>query len=442
MRFAIPAHADERPPWQRARGCCCTTVLASRRRLPASATVDISLHPIGDALQRPFGTSFEYSDCMVVDFRLVVLSAVDAAGRGAAIRTGARCARADRGDTWRLVVIVRRYRRAIRRALVIASGAWTATVADRAARAGAGSGPHAARPDRGSAAVDNGNVYVFQNSDRRFIFASPYAGDFTLIGSVGHPFKADPAIVAIGARDVACYFCEAANRYFRVRVAPADVVPTVSGANAVLNRLARARRGMTFDYRRGKAPLITLFGVAATTARLRAESRSELTRSTRCRRAGPRKRRCRRRLRTVRSRGGRRARPLAAWRGRAARHPPIRLKVEAILGDAKQEKRSRHRLRAGIDGRRGALLMKHEWARFPDDILWRRSKLGLTMPPEAGEALAASWRRLRRVKRGAQVRAVQPRPTTPRRALKACDAGDRKSTASACRHTPRAGRPR
>ena len=45
--------------------------LASRRRLPASATVDISHHPIGNALQRPFGTAFEYSDCMVDDFRLV-----------------------------------------------------------------------------------------------------------------------------------------------------------------------------------------------------------------------------------------------------------------------------------------------------------------------------------------------------------------------------------
>ena len=135
MRFAIPAHADERPPWQLRSWLLLYDRLASRRRLPVSATVDISHHPIGNALQRPFGTAFEYSDCMVDDSRLVVLSAVDAAERGAAIRTGARCARADRGDTWRLVVIDRGYRRAITaRALVNASGAWTATVAETVLR--------------------------------------------------------------------------------------------------------------------------------------------------------------------------------------------------------------------------------------------------------------------------------------------------------------------
>ena len=73
------------------------------RALPASATVDVTHHPVGNALKRPFGTAFEYSDCVVDDSRLVVLTAVDAAERGAAIRTGARCVRADRGESggWR-----------------------------------------------------------------------------------------------------------------------------------------------------------------------------------------------------------------------------------------------------------------------------------------------------------------------------------------------------
>ena len=83
-------------------GCCSTTGWPRAARLPASATVDVTHHPVGDALKRPFGTAFEYSDCVVDDSRLVVLSAVDAAERGAEIRTGARCVRADRSDTWRL----------------------------------------------------------------------------------------------------------------------------------------------------------------------------------------------------------------------------------------------------------------------------------------------------------------------------------------------------
>src|SRR6202171_6557069 len=135
MRFAIPAHSDERPSWLLRAGLLLYDRLASRNRLPASATVDVTHHPIGNALKRPFGTAFEYSDCVVDDSRLAVLNAVDAAERGADIRTGARCVRADRLDTWRLAVIDRGRRRVIiARALANATGAWTASGADTVLR--------------------------------------------------------------------------------------------------------------------------------------------------------------------------------------------------------------------------------------------------------------------------------------------------------------------
>src|SRR6266436_1739746 len=135
MRFVIPAHSDERPSWLLRTGLLLYDRLASRSRLPASATVDVTHHPIGNALKRPFGTAFEYSDCVVDDSRLVVLNAVDAAARGAEIRTGAPCVRADRGDIWRLVTIDRGYRRVFTaRALAIATGAWTLTVAETVLR--------------------------------------------------------------------------------------------------------------------------------------------------------------------------------------------------------------------------------------------------------------------------------------------------------------------
>src|SRR6202040_1533612 len=88
---------------------------------------------------------------------------------------------------------------------------------------------------------ENDNVYVFQNIDRRLIFASPYERDFTLVGTVAHGFKGDPAIVSMAAADVA-YLCDAANRYFRERVEPADVIRTISGANSVMNPM-RGRAG-------------------------------------------------------------------------------------------------------------------------------------------------------------------------------------------------------
>src|ERR1019366_4823175 len=135
MRLVIPAHSDERPLWFLRSWLLLYARLASRRRLPASATVDVTHHPIGNALKRPFGTAFEYSDCVVDDSRLVIGHAVDAAERGAEIRIGARCVRADRLDIWRLAVIDRGHRRVITaRALVNASGAWTALVAETVLR--------------------------------------------------------------------------------------------------------------------------------------------------------------------------------------------------------------------------------------------------------------------------------------------------------------------
>src|SRR6202171_4395258 len=135
MRFVIPAHSDERPSWLLRSGLLLYDGLASRSALPASATVDVTHHPVGNALKRPFGTAFEYSDCVVDDSRLVVANAVDAAERGAVLRTGARCVRADRLDTWRLAVIDRGRRRVITaRALANATGAWTASGADTVLR--------------------------------------------------------------------------------------------------------------------------------------------------------------------------------------------------------------------------------------------------------------------------------------------------------------------
>src|SRR5437588_399666 len=180
MRFAIPAHSDERPAWRLRAWLLLYDRLASRSGLPASATVDVTHHPVGNALKRPFGTAFEYSDCVVDDSRLVVLSAVDAAARGAAIRTGARCTRAERGEIWRLVTIDRGHRQVVTsRALVNATGAWTAIVAETVLRQ--------PPPKLGTAQIDQiivrrlfdtDHVFVFQNGDGRLIFASPYQRDF------------------------------------------------------------------------------------------------------------------------------------------------------------------------------------------------------------------------------------------------------------------------
>ena len=218
--------------------------------------------PVGNALKRPFGTAFEYSDCVVDNFRLVVLTAVDAAARGAVIRTGARCTRAERGREWRLVTKDRGFRQIVTaRAVANATGAWTPSVSETVLRVPS-TKVDAVQIDQivVRRLFDSDNVYLFQNSDGRLIFASPYERDFTLIGTAGRAFKGDPAIVTMAAGDVA-YLCDAANRYFRERIETVDVVRTLSGANMVMKPrggLSRRDGAMTLDYGRGKAPLITV----------------------------------------------------------------------------------------------------------------------------------------------------------------------------------------
>src|ERR1700687_5373045 len=87
MRFAIPAHSDERPPWLLRTGLWLYDRLAPPSGLPGAVTVDVTHHPLGNALKRPFGTAFEYSDCVVDDSRLGIERDVDAALRGDNIRT-------------------------------------------------------------------------------------------------------------------------------------------------------------------------------------------------------------------------------------------------------------------------------------------------------------------------------------------------------------------
>jgi len=398
MRFVIPAHSDERQPWLVRAGLALYDRLASRRRLPGSATVDVTHHPLGNALRRPFGTAFEYSDSVVDDSRLVVLNAMDAAERGADIRTGARCVRADREDVWRLAVIDRGRRRVITtRALANMAGAWSASVAETILRLP----PPKVMATQVSQIIvrrlfDTDNVYVFQNSDGRLIFASPYQRDFTLIGSVAHGFTGDPAIVAVAAPDVA-YLCDAANRYFRERIEPVDVIKTVSGVNLVGRRGGeRTRDGMmTFSHRRGRAPLITMFGGDVTTSRLRAERAvSRLTpfypMSPRWTAKAPLPggdfawERFDAEVDAARER----------WRflGEAEAQRMVAAygsRVAAILGEARSRADLGPGFGAELTGAEVRYLMTREWARFPDDILWRRSKLGLTMLPEAREALAA-----------------------------------------------------
>ncbi len=399
-RFAIPLHPDERSPGLLRAGLLLYDRLAAASSLPPSRTVDVTHHPIGNVLKRPFGTAFEYSDCLVDDTRLVVLSALDAAEHGAVIKTGARCVRAERTDTWRLVVIDRGHRQVVTaRALANTTGAWASSVAETILRV---------PPLRGLETVqasqivvprlfETDNVYVFQNSDRRLIFASPYERDFTLVGTVAHGFTGDPSIVAMPAADVTS-LCAAVGRYLREPLHASDVVRTVSGVNMDLAPRARGapRDGaILFDYRRRRAPFITMFGGEVTTSRLRAERAVSLL--TPFYPMSPRW------TATAPLPGGDFSWERFDDEVDAARErwpflsePQARRlvgaygsRLSAVLGEAKRRDDLGPAFGPELTGAEVGYLVKHEWARFPDDVLWRRSKLGLTMAAKDRQALAA-----------------------------------------------------
>jgi glycerol-3-phosphate dehydrogenase len=164
--FVIPAHSDERPPWLLRLGLVLYDRLAPPDSLPRSATIDVTHHPIGNALKRPFGTAFEYSDCLVDDSRLV-------------IDDRRRCGRAGRRDPHRRALRSRRPARYLAaggdrsrpspghhaRSLANASGAWTASVAETVLRVPP---PRTTAVKMGQIIVrrlfETDNVYVLQNS--------------------------------------------------------------------------------------------------------------------------------------------------------------------------------------------------------------------------------------------------------------------------------------
>jgi glycerol-3-phosphate dehydrogenase len=200
MRFVLPAEPGLRPAWMLRLGLLVYDHLGGRKILPPTRTIALADDALGTPLKRRYERGFEYSDCWADDARLVVVSALDAAERGATIRTRTRCIRAERGAEWRLVLEVRGRRDlATARVLVNATGPWLKLFAQNVLR---DTTPLPARLDEGSHIVvrrlfDHDRGYIVQTRDGRFVFALPFEQDFTLIGTTDRSL---PAIRAASGR--------------------------------------------------------------------------------------------------------------------------------------------------------------------------------------------------------------------------------------------------
>ena len=286
LRFVLPHNRSLRPAWMIRLGLFLYDHLGGRKLLPSSSGLKLAQHPSGPPLKEVMTKGFEYSDCWVQDARLVVLNALDARERGAEILTRTECLSARRvDDLWELELrdlLTGQTRQVRSRALVNAAGPWVASVleqrvgSNRAAGLRMIKGSHIVVP----AMFDHGYAYIFQNPDGRIVFAIPYEGKFTLIGTTDVEFKDDPAKVAISEDEIS-YLCNAVNEYFKASIAPADVVWTYSGVRPLYDDDSQSASTVTRDYvldldeQEGRAPLLNVFGGKITTFRKLAEHAME-----------------------------------------------------------------------------------------------------------------------------------------------------------------------
>ena len=397
LRFVLPHENAVRPWWMVRAGLYLYDMLGGRMTLKRSR----SLRKTDTAFTAPLkggGRGFVYSDAFVDDSRLTVLNAMDAADNGADIRVGTALDSARREDgVWHAALSDGSDVTA--HALVNAAGPW---VAELLGRLGVNSAA-GVRLVKGSHIVvpklyEGDHAYILQLPDRRIVFAIPYQGNSTEIGTTDIPVDR-PEDAVIDADEIG-YLCDAVNQHFARQVTPADVTSTWSGVRPLYDDGASEARAVTRDYvlelDTNGAPLLSVFGGKITTARhLAEEAIGKLAPSL--------GRTARRTTRTRVFPGG----DIGAFTDFLA---DIRRRWP-FLGDARSERMARaygsmlramlasvvdeagmgRAFAAGLTEIEARWMHDREWARAPEDVLMRRSKLGLHLTPTERDAFARWW---------------------------------------------------
>jgi glycerol-3-phosphate dehydrogenase len=405
LRFVLPYERGLRPRALLRLGLFLYDHLGGRRTLPGSETISLRAHPYGRPLQARLDTAFVYSDCRVEDARLVVLNARDAAAHGARISTHTELRSARRaGNRWHALVEQDGVTREIAaRILVNAAGPWTAEVLRRA---GIAKPKSDLRLIKGSHIVvprlyDGAQAYVLQNDDRRVVFVLPYEEKFSLIGTTDIPFAGDGERVAIDPSEVD-YLCHAVSRWLARPVVPRDVVWSYAGIRPLYDDRRKDASAVTRDYvleldaADGMAPLLSVFGGKITTYRRLAEHVMEKLAPFLPGRKGPW-------TAGATLPGGDLPNGDAIafaddlmrdypFLGAAAASRLVRSygsDARRLLGSACQAGDLGHGFGYGFSERELDWLVEEEWARTAEDVLWRRSKLGLHLDRDAAAAISA-----------------------------------------------------
>ncbi|NRH26526.1 glycerol-3-phosphate dehydrogenase [Pseudomonas sp. MS19] len=402
MRFILPHRPHLRPAWMIRAGLFLYDHLGKREKLAGSKGLRFdSQSPLKNTIKR----GFEYSDCWVDDARLVVLNAMDAHDHGAHVHTQTRCisARRTRG-VWHIhlerkdgtLFAIRAH------ALVNAAGPWVASVLSEELKQ---QSPYGIRLIKGSHIIverqfEGDQAYILQNEDRRIVFAIPYLGAFTMIGTTDEEYHGDANHVSISSSETQ-YLLDVVNNHFKRQLSPEDILHSFSGVRPLCDDESDDPSAVTRDYtlsisgNPGEAPLLSVFGGKLTTYRRLAESALELL-APFFPKAGP------------------------EW---TAKHPlpgaenindanalgeqlhrehewlPIAVaqrwahsygsRSYSLLSNTQNIRDLGQHFGAGLYQREVDYLCEHEWAITAPDILWRRSKLQLFMSPQEQAQLSA-----------------------------------------------------
>jgi glycerol-3-phosphate dehydrogenase len=390
LRFVLPHHQGLRPRYMIRLGLFLYDHMGGRKILPATRSIDFRTDATGEPLRSDFIHGYEYSDCWVEDSRLVVLSAMDAAAKGAEIRVRTKCTSARRVDgAWEIAAGARTIHA---KALINSAGPWVSEVLGQVVSQNE---PAKIRMVKGSHIVvdklyEHDRCYIFQNSDGRICFAIPYEQDFTLIGTTDEDYVGDPGKPEITDAETD-YLLASVSEYLKRPVTRAQLRWAYSGIRPLYDDGASKAQEATRDYvlkvegHAGEAPVLSVFGGKITTSRKLAEAVMD-------------------KVKPFFPGLGPSWTATAALPGGDFSHDEVEPRIAELQGKYSflMPHHVRRLFRAYgtlaekvLDGARfasdlgqsfGTLsareidYLKHEeWAVEADDILWRRSKLGLHM---------------------------------------------------------------
>ncbi|NMP30186.1 glycerol-3-phosphate dehydrogenase [Thalassotalea sp. M1531] len=396
--FRLPHQAHLRPAWMIRAGLFLYDNLSKRLTLPKSKGIKFKST---DPLKVEITKGFEYADAWVDDSRLTVLNALSAKSNGAKLFTQTKVLEAKSvNGIWHLKVLDRvtgETSQMHSKTLVNAAGPWVENITDNINSAES----HGIRLVKGSHIVvpkihHDQHAYILQNEDQRIVFVLPFEDDFSLIGTTDVDYQDDPQQAEI-SQDEIDYLVSITNSYFKHQISQQDIVHTFAGVRPLLHDEAEDAKAVTRDYTielstNGHAPLLNIYGGKITTYRTLAESAVDKL-STLFPNLKPAWTK-----NTTLPGGDFNSRSMLSaklaeefpWLPIALRQRYVRsygsLCYRFLDGCYTQEDLGEH-YGSGLYQKELCYLVQHEWAKSLDDVIWRRTKLGLRLSKQEKEKI-------------------------------------------------------